>query len=152
MHDDSIWELIYNSHSNILASSSSDDSLKLSRVSSNQSSLAEFHKITMKPYTPTSICFCSDSEIACGTTSSPNIFLFDLEHPTKPQEFPFTSSEPNSQPNKLLEHRQTHQLISAHEDRYLRLFDRKSKNANIKNIVAHSDAVTGVSVKSEGEF
>ena len=61
MHDDSIWELIYNSHSNILASSSSDDSLKLSRVSSNQSSLAEFHKITMKPYTPTSICFCSDS-------------------------------------------------------------------------------------------
>ncbi|KAL4449253.1 hypothetical protein ABPG74_015635 [Tetrahymena malaccensis] len=159
-HHETIWDLNHHPFQPILLSSGADGYIKLWKtfvtvdgtnlISLQQGDLISY--LTYKPGQfqdiPTSVSWDHQrSQILSGWAQSNNLVCFNIENSKISSIIKYNQENQNlsAQVNKVICHEGINCAISGHEDRQIRFFDLKS-NSLIKNLIGHTDAVTGLSV------
>ncbi|CAG8436156.1 8399_t:CDS:10 [Scutellospora calospora] len=166
-HTDAIWDLrlfpIRNLNSQFLASASADGTVKIWNTEVEGSPLksswgyygnnCEIPVNGVRPPIPTSIDFVHNDlkKIAVSFQTS-IIRLYDIE--TGQSIVTFNSDEtydktPATQINRIIVHPTMSLLFSAHEDKYIRIFDVNSGKCNF-SMLAHLDSVTTLDIDPSG--
>eukprot|EP00732_Lithocolla_globosa_P002112 Lithocolla_globosa_v1_NODE_1284_length_2700_cov_39.953119.p1 type:complete len:607 gc:universal NODE_1284_length_2700_cov_39.953119:1848-28(-) len=146
-HDDCVWQLRVAPNSPLLASASSDDTVKIWDFNGNIKTKLSLSK------TPTTLTFVhtNPSKLVVGFVDS-SLSLFDIETGKQEIEFPSNQTYQNSveqQINDVISHPTLPLLITAHEDKYLRFFDAQSGKCT-QSMVAHLDSVSCLTINPNG--
>ncbi|CAG8675377.1 4901_t:CDS:10 [Acaulospora morrowiae] len=167
-HTDAIWDLrlfpINSQNTRLLASASADGTVKVWDTEAEGSPLkcswgyygsngGEIVNGGGRPPVPTSVAFVHNDlkKIAVSFQNS-IIKLFDIETGQEVLAFKSDETYDNSsatQINRIISHPTLPLLFSAHEDKYIRIFDVNSGNCSF-SMIAHLDSVTSLDVDPSG--
>ncbi|KAI9265949.1 WD40-repeat-containing domain protein [Sporodiniella umbellata] len=161
-HTDAIWDLKLSSFSNILASASSDGTVKIWDTQSTGSLLksswtfdgSSNESSSQQRVPPTSLDFCQfDSNKLVVSFSNAKIRIFDIETgrpitTLKGSDETYDNTTA-TQINRIVTHPTLPLIISAHEDHHIKVFDIKSGEC-IQTLSGHLDAVTSLDVDPMG--
>jgi WD40 repeat protein len=154
-HSDCVWCLRYNPVDNFIATSSSDNTVKVWKVPLEYKGNQPSCKIFSFPglyNTPTACNWVTTNYkyITVGYSSFITVFNVETSGFSK---IPYTSEGlgTNHQVNCIYTSSSTSLTVSGHEDKRIRFFDLNS-NSCIKDMVGHTDSVTDISLDTSGFY
>ncbi|CAO3681577.1 unnamed protein product [Rhizopus stolonifer] len=161
-HTDAIWDFKLSPFNHLLASASSDGTIKMWDTQSTGSLLKSTwtfdgmssHESSKEKVPPTSLDFCQfDPNKLAASFANAKIRLYDIEtgQPVvtlKNSDETFDNTR-MTQINRIVTHPTLPLIISAHEDRHIKIFDVKSGEC-IQKLSGHLDAVTSLDIDPMG--
>ncbi|KAG5436977.1 hypothetical protein PCANB_001252 [Pneumocystis canis] len=160
-HSNAVWDLSFQAKSNLLASISADETIKLWDInyidSSPLVSTLNFYENNLtktSSVVPTSITFLNnDIRKIAVSWSNAIIKIYDIETGNCVIELrndEIYDGTCNTQINKIVSHPQKNILISGHENKYIRFYDINSAQSTYL-IPAHLDAVSSLDISPDGK-
>lgn len=154
-HSDSIWSVRFNERDNALITCSADTTVKLWKIPVEYRSGSPVCKTFTYPGLHNNPTVCdwvtsNMSYVSVGYLSFIAIYNTETSGFSK---IPFVNDThlPSHQVNCIFNTSGTNVTITGHEDKRIRFFDLSS-NKCIKDMVGHTDSVTGVSVDKSGFY
>jgi striatin 1/3/4 len=151
-HTDSVWSIVVNQSSGLIASCSADGtSILWDPINSSQ-----IKCLTSEPSygSPTCIDFVHSDQLVVVSYSTAKVLVYDVE--TGKSVVTLDSAIAydgtcGTQINKVICHPTLPMIVTAHENKYICFFDSKS-GALIHSMTAHMDAVTGLAIDPHGLY